>query len=376
VDSVTTNYTLDLNAGLTQVLTDGENTYLYGLSRLAQDAVTTEYFLGDALGSVRQMVDQAGAVTLEKSYTPFGEVLSESGSGESVYGYTGEVTDPSGLVFLRARYYLPGSGRFISRDTWMGEFTSWITLHRWIYVNDNPIYYIDPSGHIATPGDSGGTETSADIAYYEQRNRALYCQAGYTLYCSYAENHPVDTAVSISAGLIGAGIAPEMPFLFQGAKSIISAFGWNLLRQCSSSLTCWRILSILTGAGTNCTQANTDVIPDEAFVKIDPIASDISIAKRGLDLSFSRDGRLWLTQFKYAKQFLNVDPATFEQVLYSQAEWQLRKGDFASGATFRLVMIDTAVPAGVTNIVNGIPQWYIISNVPSDLLQVIWRIFP
>jgi YD repeat-containing protein len=61
VNSVTTNYTLDLNAGLTQVLADGESTYLYGLGRIAQlSAEETAYFLGDALGSVRQLTDESG----------------------------------------------------------------------------------------------------------------------------------------------------------------------------------------------------------------------------------------------------------------------------------------------------------------------------
>ena len=35
VDGVVTRYMLDLNAGLTQVLSDGTNTYLYGLSRIS-----------------------------------------------------------------------------------------------------------------------------------------------------------------------------------------------------------------------------------------------------------------------------------------------------------------------------------------------------
>ena len=51
VDSQTTNYTLDLNAGLTQVLDDGTNTYTYGLGRISQISNSTEYFLSDALGS-------------------------------------------------------------------------------------------------------------------------------------------------------------------------------------------------------------------------------------------------------------------------------------------------------------------------------------
>jgi YD repeat-containing protein len=57
-NELTTQYTMDLNAGLTQVLQDGTNTYLYGVSRIAQyDASSPQYFLGDALGSVRQLVD-------------------------------------------------------------------------------------------------------------------------------------------------------------------------------------------------------------------------------------------------------------------------------------------------------------------------------
>ncbi|MDL1895771.1 hypothetical protein FBQ82_05825 [Anaerolineae bacterium CFX7] len=36
VDGITTNYTLDLNAGLTQVLADGTHSYLYSVGRIAQ----------------------------------------------------------------------------------------------------------------------------------------------------------------------------------------------------------------------------------------------------------------------------------------------------------------------------------------------------
>ena len=42
------NYTLDLNTGLTQVLSNGSNTYLYGNGRISQYATQTEYFLGVA----------------------------------------------------------------------------------------------------------------------------------------------------------------------------------------------------------------------------------------------------------------------------------------------------------------------------------------
>jgi hypothetical protein len=88
VNGVTTNYALDLNAGLTQVLADGTNTYLYGNGRIAQHALVTDYFLADALGSVRQLTNSNGSVTLAKSYQPYGSVMSSAGSGASAFGYT------------------------------------------------------------------------------------------------------------------------------------------------------------------------------------------------------------------------------------------------------------------------------------------------
>jgi hypothetical protein len=63
-----------------------------------------EYFLGDALGSVRQLVDANGEVTLAKDYQPYGEALASAGSGATSYGYSGEMTDVIGLIYLRTRY--------------------------------------------------------------------------------------------------------------------------------------------------------------------------------------------------------------------------------------------------------------------------------
>jgi len=82
------------------VFTDGETTYLYGVARLAQENDgNAEYYLGDALGSVRQLTERSGAVTYAASYTPYGEVLSSAGEGESVYGYTGTYC-PYGISVL------------------------------------------------------------------------------------------------------------------------------------------------------------------------------------------------------------------------------------------------------------------------------------
>jgi RHS repeat-associated protein len=141
VDGVTTAYVLDPAAGLTQVLqetTDGQTTsYLYGHDLLAQyDSGTWAYHVNDGLGSVRGLADPTGQVVQDHSFSPFGVPLGESG-GEP-YGFTGEQWDAStGLVFLRARYYQPGAGRFINKDPFAGYAHIPQSLNRWVHVQYN-----------------------------------------------------------------------------------------------------------------------------------------------------------------------------------------------------------------------------------------------
>ncbi len=146
-------YTLDLATGLTQVLADGTNTYLYGNGRISQspipDSQLPEYFLGDALGSVRQLVDTNSAVTLTQSYAPYGEVTQSIGTSQSPYAFTGEIRDANGLTYLRARYYTPADGRFLSRDTWNGDYNRPLSLNRWGYVEGNPEYQFFGRNHNA-----------------------------------------------------------------------------------------------------------------------------------------------------------------------------------------------------------------------------------
>ena len=125
----------------------------------------TGYFLPDALGSVRQVTDAYGDVSLTQSYTPYGEILYSEGTANTDYAFTGESFDPqTGLVYLRARYYNPSNGRFTSRDTWTGNANTPMSYNLWAYGYDNPVRYGDPSGFC--PDDDG--DGKCDLPFWQQ----------------------------------------------------------------------------------------------------------------------------------------------------------------------------------------------------------------
>jgi RHS repeat-associated protein len=149
VGGVTTHYTLDFNNSITQVLADGASRYLYGLGRIAQQAPNGwQYFLPDALGSARQLTGAAGALALAQSFDPYGGLLASQGTAASSYSYAGEWGDASGLIYLRARYYLPQAGIFTARDPFSGVTRLPVTLQPYLYAAGNPLRYTDPSGEI------------------------------------------------------------------------------------------------------------------------------------------------------------------------------------------------------------------------------------
>ncbi len=147
VGSTVTNYLLDTTDGLTQVLADGTNTYLCGLNRISQsNSETSGTSLGDALGSVRQLASTSGSISISRNFEPYGTIYGSMGSKTTSYGFTSEWMDGNGLVNLRARYYAPISGKFITKDTWQGNLKQPISYNKWLYTNGNPINFSDPSG--------------------------------------------------------------------------------------------------------------------------------------------------------------------------------------------------------------------------------------
>jgi RHS repeat-associated protein len=111
----------------------------------------TLYFLHtDHLGSNSITTNASGAVLARQSYMPYGSIRSGGvGVMPTDIGYTGQRLDAGtgGLMYYRARYYLPGLGRFASADTVVPSPRDPQAFNRYLYAGGNPLKYVDPSGH-------------------------------------------------------------------------------------------------------------------------------------------------------------------------------------------------------------------------------------
>ena len=109
-----------------------------------------QYYTQNAHGDVVNLTDADGAITKSYTYDAFGVEQNIDDADTNAFRYCGEYYDSeTGTVYLRARYYNPSIGRFISRDSYAGNNGSPLSLNLYTYCQNNPIAAIDPSGHMS-----------------------------------------------------------------------------------------------------------------------------------------------------------------------------------------------------------------------------------
>ena len=108
------------------------------------------YLPGESVGSIAQAVNQrSGTVMDEYFYDAFGaqSPVKKQSASLGQMGYTGQGYDPeTRLVYLRARYYDPVLGRFISTDPFSGYLNQPESQNKYVYVKNDPLSRIDPLG--------------------------------------------------------------------------------------------------------------------------------------------------------------------------------------------------------------------------------------
>ena len=107
-----------------------------------------QYYVTDPHGNVVQLTDGNGKVTKTYEYDSFGNEVKPEEKDDNPFRYCGEYYDKeTGEVYLRARYYQPGKGRFLTRDTYTGEEDEPESLHLYAYCGNDGVNAWDPSGH-------------------------------------------------------------------------------------------------------------------------------------------------------------------------------------------------------------------------------------
>jgi RHS repeat-associated protein len=119
--------------------------YLGGKRVALRTAAGVIYLHGDHLGSASLTT---GAVSSSARYYPYGGDRWTSGSMPTDYKFTGQRQESGfGLYDYGARYYDPLLGRFVSADSVVPGAGNPQAFNRYSYVNNNPLKYVDPSGH-------------------------------------------------------------------------------------------------------------------------------------------------------------------------------------------------------------------------------------
>ena len=151
-NGITTRYVLDISGDMDKVLVEtapGDSPlyyYIHGngglLYRIRAVDNAIQYYHYDSRGSTIAITNQSQGITHKYIYDAFGQVLLKEEIDFNPYRYVGKygvIYEDSLLCYMRARYYRPDIGRFLSEDQVWGT-------NLFAYSGNNPINNIDPNG--------------------------------------------------------------------------------------------------------------------------------------------------------------------------------------------------------------------------------------
>ena len=218
---VTTDYIWDTSGDLPLLIADAQNWYLYGadghpVAQINRTSGDISYLHADLNGSTRATTDETGTRTATWDYTPYGTVTAHTGADPTPFLYAGEYRDtPTGLYYLRARYYDPSTAAFLTRDPL--EAT---TALPYGYTEGNPLQYADPTGLCGAEAWVkslfGGSECMFEDSSASARNPAEAAVAAFRSGSDNLVNGAISGFNKIWMGLIDTPIDQSDPYSCAG----------------------------------------------------------------------------------------------------------------------------------------------------------------
>ncbi len=183
-----------------------KTTVYYPLAGAMRINGTLYYMLKDHLGSASVLTDASGNVLGENRYYAFGETRWSTGTILTDKLFTGQraMTD-LGIYHYGARFYSPKLGRFLSADTIVPNPANPQDYNRYAYVRNNPVRYIDPSGHVCSdPEDPTPTCYGSPLLQTKVGNKVIRGNG------AELKNLSVKPAKAVIKGNNGAGPTPTV----------------------------------------------------------------------------------------------------------------------------------------------------------------------
>ncbi len=209
----TTSMTWDVHGEVPLIIRDEQNSYIYGPGEVPIEEIQSKgavlYLHGDQQGSTRMITSSTGAIEATTSYDAYGNTTGTTGSITSPLGYDAQYTNAdTGLVYLRARSYDPGTAQFISSDP-----IASVTREPFNYTSDNPLNAVDPAGLCSV------NPFSSSSCYSE----------AYEASKQFVEQHPVATGIALGVIAVGTGgaavVVEGTAAAALGATSVVAGGG-------------------------------------------------------------------------------------------------------------------------------------------------------
>jgi RHS repeat-associated protein len=140
------------------------------------EASAKSEYLRDRVGNTIALANANLSLSTQYQYEPYGASTRSGSADQNNITFAGRNADGAGLIYMRARYYDPETGQFLSEDP-LGLSGGLANLYS--YVGGDPVNNIDPMGLAAGAGNAAlCAKAREDLGRCRRRQEKCYKGAG------------------------------------------------------------------------------------------------------------------------------------------------------------------------------------------------------